>query len=154
MQKSIVWMMAVIINLGISLPVLADAYDEFMKAQIKEFQPVGEDKCKKKIIQVVKTNTKITYELCSLDGKPIGLTTSYDGSLGDISSYKQGKILQIGLSEFGDGVGFRNGMPVVEWHSGEYGNRGINWNLTPRQKSNYLNIAAKERRILCKFGIC
>jgi hypothetical protein len=153
MQKSIVWMAVAIINLGISLPVLADAYDKFMKTQINEFQTVGEDKCKKKIIQVIKVNTKITHELCILEGKPIVLTTSYDGTLGDISSYKNGKLLHIELSEFGDGVGFRNGLPVVEWHSGEYGNRGINWNLTPKQKSNYLTIAAEERRILRKFGI-
>jgi hypothetical protein len=50
MHKSLVWMAAAIINLGIPLPVLADAYDKFMKTQINKFQTIGEDKCKQKII--------------------------------------------------------------------------------------------------------
>jgi hypothetical protein len=51
------------------------------------------------------------------------------------------------------GVGFRNGKPVVEWNSGEFSKRRVNWKLNAEEKSKYLEIAAKERLILLRFGI-
>jgi hypothetical protein len=70
-----------------------------------------------------------------------------------VSEYKGGKLVQLSLWEGTGGVGFRMGKPVVEWNSGEFGKRQVNWKLTAQEQSNYLAIAAKERRILYKFGI-
>jgi hypothetical protein len=118
-----------------------------------EFSIPGQDRCKNKTIEVQKGKDRIVYELCILKGKPIILRTYNDGTMISESGYKKGKLVRTSSSEFGDGVGFRNGQPVVEWHYGETVKRGVNWNLTAEQKSDYLSTVAEERRILLKFGI-
>ncbi len=145
-----------VINFSLGMPIiaLADTYDKFMKTQVAEFQSVGDELCKVQKREVIKDSQKITYELCILRGKPIFLYVYTDGAALDISNYRNGKLVQMALSEFGDGVGFRNGQPVVEWRSGEYGNRGVNWKITAKDKAIYLESAAKQRRILLKlFGV-
>jgi hypothetical protein len=102
---------------------------------------------------VLEGGNKIVYELCILQGQPIFLRASNDGTPLSVSEYNRGKLVQLSLWEGTGGVGFRNGKPVVEWNSGEFGKRQVNWKLTAKEKSNYLEIAAKERRILLEFGI-
>lgn len=70
-----------------------------------------------------------------------------------VSNYKNGKLVQLSIWEETCSVGFRNGKPVVEWNSGEFSKLRVNWKLNAEEKSNYLEIAAKERRILIKLGI-
>lgn len=144
-----------IISLIASIPAvaLADAYDRFMKTQMVEFQAANEDKCKKKTIETMQGEFKMTYELCIYRERPIYLVTKSDDVTIDVSYYRNGRLVRMILSEFGDGVGFRNGQPVVEWHYGESGKRGVNWNITPTDKAKYLDGAANQRRILLKFGI-
>jgi hypothetical protein len=69
-----------------------------------------------------------------------------------VSTFKGGKLVELSLSEGTGGVGFRNGQPVVEWNSGEFSKRRVNWKLTAEEKSKFIEIAAKEKRILHKFG--
>jgi hypothetical protein len=146
------------ISLGISIPIIAsaDTYDDFMKTKIAEFQSTPSDirKCKhKKIATSTGDFTKI-YDLCLLQGKPVTLYVYTDGAALDISDYRNGKLVQIALSEFGDGVGFHNGQPVVEWHAGEYGRRGVNWKITAQDQASYLASAAEQRKTLLKlFGV-
>lgn len=145
----------IIINLTLSLPLaaFADAYNDFIKKQVAEFQSLGTEQCKEQSKAVMEGNNKITYDLCLLKGKPIFLRASNEGTPLSVSSYKQGKLVQLSLWEGTGGVGFRNGQPVVEWNSGEFSKRRVNWKLTAAEKSKYLDIAAQERRILLKFGI-
>jgi hypothetical protein len=140
-------------TLGLPLAAFADPYDEFIKNQVAEFQSLGSDQCKEQSREVIEGNNKITYDLCLLQGKPIFLRASNEGTPFSVSSYRKGRLVQLSLWEGTGGVGFRNGQPVVEWNSGEFSKRRVNWKLTTTEKSKYLDIAAKERRILLKFGI-
>ncbi|AFY94277.1 hypothetical protein [Chamaesiphon minutus] len=146
---------AAIVTIASGLPLVAsaDTYDNFIKTQLAQFRSVGSDRCKMRSRTVVEGGNKIVYELCILQGKPIFLRASNDGTPLSVSEYHQGKLVQLSMWEGTGGVGFRNGQPVVEWNSGEFGKRQVNWKLTAQEKSNYLAIAAKERRILLDFGI-
>jgi hypothetical protein len=153
MQKLSAITLAIVMGLGLPVIALADTYDKFIKTQLSEFQSVGSDKCKEQKIEAIEGGYTITYELCILQGKPIFLRASNDGTPFSVSSYKQGKLVQLSMWEGTGGVGFRKGQPVVEWNSGEFSQRRVNWQLTADEKSKYLAIAAKEKRILLKFGI-
>jgi hypothetical protein len=153
LQKLLGSTIIITLTLGIPLVALADAYNDFMKTQISEFESVGADKCKEQTREVMEDKNKITYNLCLLQGKPIFLRASNDGIPFSVSNYKNGKLVQLSMWEGTGGVGFRNGKPVVEWNSGEFSKRRVNWKLTTEDKSKYLEIAAKERSILLKFGI-
>jgi hypothetical protein len=152
MHKSLGLVIATI-SFGISLSATADTYDNFIKTQIAQFQSAGSDRCKMQTKAVIEDGNKIVYELCILQGQPIFLRASNDGTPLSVSNYNRGKLVQLSLWEGTGGVGFRNEKPVVEWNSGEFGKRRVNWKLTAKEKSHYLDIAAKERRILRKFGI-
>jgi hypothetical protein len=145
----------IIMSLSLSIPMTAcaDTYDDFMKTKIAEFKSTSGDefKCKHKKIETIKGDFKKIYDLCVLRGKPVTLHIYTDGTALSISNYRNGKLVHMALSEFGDGVGFRNGQPVVEWHYGEYGQRGINWKITAQRKAEYLASAAEERRLLLKL---
>jgi hypothetical protein len=153
MQKLSAITLAVGMGLAIPIVALADTYDEFIKTQLIEFKSVGSDKCKEQKREAIEDGNNITYELCILQGKPIFLRTSNDGTPLSVSEYKQGQLVQLSMWEGTGGVGFRKGQPVVEWNSGEFSQRKVNWQLTAKEKSKYLAIAAKEKRILIKFGI-
>jgi hypothetical protein len=153
MQKLLAPTIAISLTLAIPFVALADTYDNFIKTQVTEFQSVGEDKCKEQKREVMEGNNKITYELCILQGKPIFLRASNDGTPLSVSNYHKGKLVQLSMWEGTGGVGFRNGKPIVEWNSGEFSKRRVNWKLTAEEKSKYMETAAKERRILLKFGI-
>jgi hypothetical protein len=155
MQKILAVAIAIGLSLDIQMTTLADTYDDFMKTQVAEFRNNrGEEfKCKQRKIEEIVNNQKFAYKLCLLGGKPIELNVYMDGTLTSISSYRKGRLVHIALSEFGDGVGFRNGQPVVEWHYGEYGTRGVNWKITAKDRAVYLQNAAEDKRILLKFGI-
>jgi hypothetical protein len=153
MQKLLASTIAISILLGIPLIALADTYDDFIKTQVNEFESVGSDQCKEQTREVMEGNNQITYNLCLLQGQPIFLRASNDGTPFSVSNYKKGKLVQLSIWEGTGGVGFRNGKPVVEWNSGEFSKRMVNWKLTAEEKSKYIKIAAKERRILLKFGI-
>jgi hypothetical protein len=153
MQKLLASTITISIALGISCTALADTYDDFIKNQVAEFESFGSDKCKEKTRTVMEGNHKVTYNLCILQGKPIFLRASNDGTPVSVSNYKNGKLVQLSMWEGTGGVGFRNGKPVVEWNSGEFSKRRVNWKLNAEEKSKYLEIAAKERLILLRFGI-
>jgi hypothetical protein len=155
MQKILAVAIAISLSMDVQMATFADTYDDFMKTQITEFRNNrGEEfKCKQRKITEIADNHKMVYELCVLGGKPIELNVYMDGTLTSISNYRKGKLVQIALSEFGDGVGFRNGQPVAEWHYGEYGKRGVNWKIAAKDKAYYLKSAAENKRILLKFGI-
>jgi hypothetical protein len=153
MQKLLPLTIAISVTLGIPLIALADTYDDFMKTQVNEFESVGSDKCKEQTREVMENGYKIRYDLCLLQGKPIFLRASNEDIPFSVSNYRNGKLVQLSLWEGTGGVGFRNGKPVVEWNSGEFSKRGINWKLTAEEKSKYMKIATQERRILLKFGI-
>ncbi len=152
MQKSLA---AIIFTIALGMPLVAtaDTYDDFIKTQLAQFSNVGSDRCKMKTRTEIEDGNKIVYELCILQGKPIFLRMSNDGTPLSVSKYRRGKLVQFSLWEGTGGVGFRNEQPVVEWNSGEFDKRQVNWQLTASAKANYLDIAAKERRILRKFGI-
>jgi hypothetical protein len=152
MYKSLAAAIAAI-AVGIPISATADTYDNFIKTQLAQFKSVGSDRCRMQTSEVIEDGNKIVYELCILQGQPIFLRASNDGTPSSVSEYKGGKLVQLSLWEGTGGVGFRNGQPVVEWNSGEFGKRQVNWQLTAPAKANYLDIAAKERRILQKFGI-
>lgn len=152
MHKILLSIALISLSIGTPIIALADAYDDFMKTQMAEFRNADEDKCKNKKIEITEGGKKITYELCLFRGQPIVLTTKFEGGV-SISHYKRGKLVYLPLSEFGDGVGFRNGQPVVEWYSGETTKRRVNWKITAKDRAYYLTSAAEERRILLKFGI-
>jgi hypothetical protein len=139
--------------LGLPKIVLADTYDDFIKTKLIEFQNVGGGRCKVKTKTAIESGNKIVYDLCIFQGKPVFLRSSNDGIPFSVSEYNKGKLVQISLWEGTGGVGFRNEQPVVEWNSGEFSKRQVNWKLTPAEKSKYLADAAKEKRILLKFGI-
>jgi hypothetical protein len=126
-----------------------------MKTKIAEFRstPGDEFKCRHKKIAKIEGDFKTSYDLCILRGKPVTLHIYTDGTALGISNYRNGKLVHMALSEFGDGVGFRNGQPVVEWHYGEYGQRGVNWKITTKDKASYLANAAQQKRVLLElFG--
>jgi hypothetical protein len=152
MHKSLAVVIATI-AIGIPLSANADTYDDFIKTQLAQFKSVGSDRCKMQTREVMEEGNKIVYELCVLQGQPVFLRASNDGTPLSVSEYNRGKLVQLSLWEGTGGVGFRNGKPVVEWNSGEFGKRQVKWKLTAQEQSNYLAIAAKERRILLKFGI-
>lgn len=153
MQKLLASTIAISLTLGLTGTALADTYDDFMKNQFAEFESRSSDRCKEKTKIVMEGNNKVTYDLCILQGKPIFLRASNDGTPFSVSSYKNGKLVQLSMWEGTGGVGFRNGKPVVEWNSGEFSQRRVNWKLNAEERSKYLSIAAKERLILRKFGI-
>ncbi|WP_310488336.1 hypothetical protein [Chamaesiphon sp. VAR_69_metabat_338] len=155
MQKILAVAIAISLSTDIQMAALADTYDDFMKTQIAEFQSNrGEEfKCKQRKIEAIVNNQKVAYKLCLLGGKPIELNVYLDDTLTSSSSYRKGKLVHLALSEFGDGVGFRNGQPMVEWHYGEYGKRGVNWKIAAKDKAIYLQNAAEDKRILLKFGL-
>jgi hypothetical protein len=153
MQKSLAIVIATIAWGIMPLIAAADTYDDFIKNQLAQFTSVGSDRCKMQTREVIEGGNKIVYELCILQGQPIFLRASNDGTPLSVSSYNRGKLVQLSTWEGTGGVGFRNGKPVVEWNSGEFSKRQVNWKLTAQEQSNYLAIAAKERRILLKFGI-
>ncbi len=134
------------------LSALADSYDNFIKTELAEFNRVGSEKCKEKRISVKESGAKISYDLCIFNGSPVFLRTSADDIPNGVSIFKKGKLVQLSLWEGTGGVGFRNGQPVVEWNSGEFSSRRVNWKLTAKEKSKFIEIAAKEKQILRKFG--
>ena len=154
MQKILATSIALVVSLGLPLAALADSYDNFMRKQIGEFQNLNYEKCKEKIIKGgIENGGQITYNLCIYQRKPVFLRTSADGTPINISTFKGGKLVELSLAEGTSGLGFRNGVPVVKWNSGEFGQRGVNWNLNAEEKSMYLKAAATENRILRKFGL-
>jgi hypothetical protein len=153
MQKSLLAIIATISWGIMPLIAAADTYDKFIKTQLAQFKSVGSDRCKMQTKEIVEAGNKIVYELCILKGQPVFLRASNDGTPLSVSEYKGGKLVQLSLWEGTGGVGFRNERPVVEWSSGEFSQRRVNWQLTAQEKSNYLATAAKEKRILLKFGI-
>jgi hypothetical protein len=153
MQKFLASTIAIALSVGMPLVALADTYDKFIKTQLAEFQNVGGGRCKVQTREVVEGGNTIVYELCIFNGQPVYLRSSNDGMPFLVSEYNKGKLVQLSMWEGTGGVGFRNGQPVVEWNSGEFSQRRVNWQLTAEEKSNYLATAAKEKRILLKFGM-
>jgi hypothetical protein len=153
MRNFSVSIVTTIIALAAPSIALADTYDDFIKNQLAEFQSVGDDKCQEQTREAIEGGNKITYQLCILQGKPIFLRASNDGIPFSVSNYKKGKLVQLSMWEGTGGVGFRDGKPVVEWNSGEFSKRRVNWKLNAQEKAKYLEIAAKEKRILLKFGM-
>jgi hypothetical protein len=153
MHKILLSIALISFSIGTPIIALADAYDDFMKTQMAEFRNADEDKCKNKKIEITEGDRKIAYELCLFRGQPIVLRIRFDGVQADIRHYKRGKLVYVALSEFGDGVGFRNNWPVVEWYSGETTKRRVNWKITAKDRANYLTYVEEDRRILLKFGI-
>jgi hypothetical protein len=153
MQKLLGSAIALAFTLGIPLAALADSYDSFMKSQVAEFRSPNTEKCKEKNLDGgVESGVKISYQLCIYKGQPVFLRTVADETPIGVSSFKGGKLVELSLSEGTGGVGFRNGQPVVEWNSGEFSKRRVNWKLTAEEKYKFLEVAAKEKRILRKFG--
>ncbi len=144
---------AIVLTLCSPKMAIADTYDDFIKTQLNEFQNIGGDRCKVKSKTVMEGSNKIVYDLCMLQGRAVFLRASNEGIAFSVSEYNKGKLVQISLWEGTGGVGFRSGKPVVEWSSGEFSKRRVNWKLTPAEKSKYLADAAKEKSILLKFGI-
>jgi hypothetical protein len=153
MQKLLGSSIALAFTLGMPLTVLADSYDSFIKDRVAEFRNPNTDKCKEKKIEGgVESGARIAYYLCIYKNKPVFLRTVADETPIGVSTFKGGKLVELSLSEGTGGVGFRNGQPVVEWNSGEFSKRRVNWKLTAEEKSKFIEIAAKEKRILHKFG--
>jgi hypothetical protein len=145
-----------LVNLSVSIPTMvhADTYDDFMETKIAEFRsnPSDSSKCKHhKVTTEFKGDIKRVYDLCVLRGKPVSFYADTDGDTLGNTAYRNGKIAQMATSPFGDGVGFRNEQPVVEWHPGDIEKRGINWKITAQRKAEYLASAAEERRLLLKL---
>jgi hypothetical protein len=135
------------------LTALVDTYDNFMKNQVAEFRNSNTEKCQEKKLEGGnESGAKITYYLCIYKGQPVFLRTVADETPIGVSSFKRGKLVELSLSEGTGGLGFRNGQPVVEWNSGEFSKRRVNWKLTAEEKSKFLEMAAKEKRIMRKFG--
>ena len=140
------------ISLLLPLAALADSYDNFMRKQVAEFQNPNNEKCKEKRIKGgIVSGAQITYDLCIYKNKPVFLRTSADDTPISVSTFKAGKVVELSLWEGTGGVGFRNGVPVVEWNAGEFGKRRVNWNLNAEEKSRYLKGAETDNRILSKF---
>ena len=153
MQKLLISSIALAFTLGVPLAALADSYDNFMRKQVAEFEMPNSEKCKEKSMKGgMESGSKITYDLCIYKGKPIFLRTSDDGTPISVTTFKGGRVVQLSFAEATGGVGFRNGQPVVEWNSGEFSKRRVNWKLNSEEKAQFLADAAKETRILRKFG--
>jgi hypothetical protein len=153
MQKILVSSIALAFSLGMPLAALADSYDNFMRKQVAEFENSNSDKCKERKMEGgVESGSKITYYLCVYKNKPVFLRTVADDTPIGVSSFNGGKLVQLSFAEATGGVGFRNGQPVVEWNSGEFSKRRVNWTLNAEEKARFLKEAAKETRILRKFG--
>jgi hypothetical protein len=152
MKKLLVSSIALVFTLGMPLAALADSYDNFMRKQVAEFQNPNGEKCKRKELKAIENGNKMTYSLCIYKGKPVALTTIADETPIGVSVFKGGKLVQLSLWEGTGGVGFRNGAPVVEWNAGEFSKRSVNWSLNAEEKSKFLAAAAKDNRILRKFG--
>ena len=107
MQKILAVAIVISLSANSQIKTLADTYDDFIKTRIAEFRNNrGEEfKCKQRKIEAIADNHKMVYQLCVLGGKPIELNVYMDGTLTSISNYRKGKLVQIALSEFGDGVG-------------------------------------------------
>jgi hypothetical protein len=139
-------------TLATPLVTLADNYDNFIKTQAAEFEGGDSEECKEKKLEATEGGAKITYELCISQNSPVYLRTSAEGTPIGVSSFKKGKLVQLSLWEGTGGVGFRNEKPVVEWNSGEFSKRKVNWKLTAEEKAKFSDLAAKEKKILRKFG--
>jgi hypothetical protein len=153
MRKILVSSIALSFSLGMPLAALADSYDNFIRKQVAEFSNSNDDKCKERKMEGgVESGSKITYYLCVYKNKPVYLrTVADDAPIGVSSFFNGGKLVQLSFAEAMGGVGFRNGQPVVEWNS-EFSKRRVNWNLNAEKKARFLKEAAKETRILRKFG--
>ncbi len=138
--------------LATPLAALADNYDKFIKTQSAEFEGVGQENCKEKTLQITEGETKLIYDLCIFNNSPVFLRTRTEDMTIGVSTFKKGKLVQLSLWEGTGGVGFRNEKPVVEWNSGEFITRRVNWKLTAAEKAKFSEIAAKEKKILRKFG--
>lgn len=134
------------------LAALADSYDNFIKTQAAEFERKTPENCQEKKLEATEGGAKLTYELCVVNSSPVYLRTSAEGTPIGISSFKKGQLVQISLWEGTGGVGFRNEKPVVEWNSGEFSPRKVNWKLTAKEKVKFSELATKEKKILRKFG--
>ncbi len=152
MHKLLISIIIASFSLSIPISARADNYDKFLKTQSLEFNAADSEKCQEKKIEVTQKGTKTTYELCILKNSPVFLRTSFDETPMGVSIFKKGKLVQLSLWEGTGGVGFRNEKPVVEWNSGEFSQRRVNWNLTATEKSKFLKMAAQEKQILRKFG--
>ncbi len=152
MRKILVSSIALAFSLGMPLAALADSYDNFIRKQVVEFQNPNSEKCTRKEIKGIENGNKMIYSLCIYKGKPVFLTTIADETPIGVSVFKGGKLVQLSFAEATGGVGFRNGQPVVEWNSGEFSKRRVNWNLNAEERAKFLKEAAKETRILRKFG--
>jgi hypothetical protein len=153
MQKILTTSIVLAFTLVMPLAALADSYDDFVrKKESAEFENPNGEKCKRKEIKAIENGNKMTYSLCIYKGKPVFLTTLVDDTPISVSIFKGGKVVQLSLWEGTGGVGFRNGQPVVEWNSGEFSKRRVNWKLNSEEKAKFLADAAKETRILRKFS--
>ncbi len=152
MKKLLGSAIALAFTLGMPLAALADSYDNFMRKQVTEFENPNNGKCKEKNINGVEDGRKMSYQLCIYKNQPVFLRTVDGGEATGISIFKGGKLVQLSGGGGTAGAGFRNGKPVVEWNSGVFGERRVNWKLNAEEKSWYLEGAAKEQRILRKFG--
>jgi hypothetical protein len=153
MQKLLISSIALAFTLAMPLSALADSYDDFMRKGSAEFENPNNGKCKEKNINGgTEGGYKISYQLCIYKNQPVFLRTVAGGEATGISTFKGGKLVELSGGGGTGGVGFRNGQPVVEWNSGATGERRVNWKLTAEEKSGYLEVAAKEKRILRKFG--
>lgn len=153
MRNLLVSSIALAFSWGIPLAALADSYDNFMRKQVAEFENSNSDKCKERKMEGgVESGSKITYYLCIYKNKPVFLRTVADDIPIGVSTFKGGKVVELLFAEATGGVGFRNGKPVVEWNSGEFSERRVNWRLNSEENAHFLKEAAKEMRILRKFG--
>jgi hypothetical protein len=139
-------------TLATPLATRADNYDNFIKTQAAEFEGLSVENCQEKKLEATEGGAKISYDLCVVKNSPIYLRTSAEGTPIGVSSFKKGKLVQLSLWEGTGGVGFRNEKPVVEWNSGEFSTRKVNWKLTAAEKAKFSEQAAKEKKILRKFG--
>jgi hypothetical protein len=152
MWKILAASIAIGFTLATPLATLADNYENFIKTQAAEFNGNSPENCKEKKLEATEGGAVITYELCIIKNSPVYLRTSAEGTPIGVSSFKKGKLVQLSLWEGTGGVGFRNEKPVVEWNSGEFSPRKVNWKLTAEEKAKFLELAAKEKKILRKFG--
>lgn len=153
MRNLLVSSIALAFSWGMPLAALADSYDNFISKQVAEFQNSNSDKCKERKMEGgVESGSKITYYLCIYKNKPVSLRTVADDITLGITTFKGGKVVQLLFAEATGGVGFRNNEPVVEWNSGEFSERRVNWRLNSEKKASLRKEAAKETRILRKFG--
>lgn len=139
-------------TLATPLVTLADNYDKFIKTQAAEFESAVPENCKEKKLEATEGGTKLIYELCVVNNSPVYLRTRTEDTPIGVSNFKGGKLVQLSLWEGTGGVGFRNEKPVVEWNSGEFSTRKVNWKLTAAEKAKFSETATKEKKILRRFG--